>query len=159
MILNGLEAKPLPIYGDGGNIRDWIYVEDHCRGVLAAFQKGRLGEKYNIGGRSERTNLVIVDTLCKNLEKMSPALTNIKLKENMLTHYSDLKQFVKDRPGHDRRYAIDSSKIEQELGWAPTFTFDSGMEATVRWYVKNLDWCKKIQAGKYERERLGLTQK
>ena len=148
MILNALEGKSLPIYGDGGNVRDWIYVEDHCRGVLAALQKGRPGEKYNLGGRSERTNLQIVDALCEILEAERPAARS----------YKELKTFVRDRPGHDRRYAIDDEKARTELGWEPRQSFESGLRATVRWYLQNRAWCEAVQSGKYGRERLGLLK-
>ncbi|HET9229379.1 MAG TPA: dTDP-glucose 4,6-dehydratase, partial [Thermoanaerobaculia bacterium] len=146
MILNAVEGKKLPIYGDGGNVRDWIYVEDHCRGVLAALQKGRPGEKYNLGGRSERTNLQIVDAICEILEEERPG------------SYKDLKTFVPDRPGHDRRYAIDDDKARTELGWEPRQSFESGLKATVRWYLQNRSWCEAVQSGKYDRERLGLLK-
>ena len=153
MVLNAVEGKPLPIYGDGGNVRDWIYVEDHCRGVLAALRQGRPGEKYNLGGRSERTNLQIVDTICDLLERERPAAENPALGGRT---YRDLKTFVADRPGHDRRYAIDDSKARAELGWAPRHDFTTGLAATVRWYLENRAWCEAVQAGKYGRERLGL---
>ncbi len=148
MILNALEGKNLPIYGDGGNVRDWIYVEDHCRGVLAALQKGQPGEKYNLGGRSERTNLQIVDAICELLEAERPSPLC----------YKELKTFVADRPGHDRRYAIDDEKARTELGWEPRQSFESGLRATVRWYVQNRAWCEAVQSGKYDRERLGLLK-
>ncbi|HEX2552047.1 MAG TPA: dTDP-glucose 4,6-dehydratase [Nocardioidaceae bacterium] len=150
MTLNAIEGKPLPIYGDGGNVRDWIYVDDHCRGVLAVLRQGRPGEKYNLGGRSERTNLQIVDTLCDILESERPATGTAS--------YRDLKTFVADRPGHDRRYAIDDTKARTELGWAPRHEFESGLRATVRWYLRNRAWCEAVQAGKYGRERLGLVK-
>src|SRR5688500_17755001 len=119
MILNALEGKPLPIYGDGGNVRDWIYVEDHCRGLLLVLRQGRPGEKYNLGGRSERTNLEMVDALCAALEAERPAAANPALAGRGIARYQDLKTFVRDRPGHDRRYAIDDGKAQAELGWAP----------------------------------------
>jgi dTDP-glucose 4,6-dehydratase len=153
MVLNAVEGEPLPIYGDGGNVRDWIYVEDHCRGVLAALRQGRPGEKYNLGGRSERTNLQIVDAICDLLEQERPAAANPALGGKA---YRDLKTFVADRPGHDRRYAIDDSKARAELGWAPRHDFTTGLAATVRWYLENRSWCAAVQAGKYGRERLGL---
>jgi dTDP-glucose 4,6-dehydratase len=158
MILNALEGRPLPIYGDGGNVRDWIYVEDHCRGVLAALRSGRPGEKYNLGGRSERTNLEIVDTICDLLEAARPAASNPALRAAGAASYRDLKKFVADRPGHDRRYAIDDSKARGELGWAPRHDLTSGLRETVRWYLENRSWCEAVQAGKYDRERLGLLQ-
>jgi dTDP-glucose 4,6-dehydratase len=156
MVLNALEGKPLPIYGDGGNVRDWIYVEDHCRGVLEALRKGRPGEKYNLGGRSERTNLEIVDAICDILESERPVAENPALSEKGVASYRDLKTFVADRPGHDRRYAIDDSKARGELGWTPRYGFEDGLRATVRWYLANRSWCEAVQAGKYGRERLGL---
>jgi len=156
MILNALEGRPLPIYGDGGNVRDWIYVEDHCRGVLAALRQGRPGEKYNLGGRSERTNLEIVHTICDHLERARPAAANPALQEQGIASYRDLKKFVADRPGHDRRYAIDDDKARGELGWAPRHDLTSGLRETVRWYLENRSWCEAVQAGKYDRERLGL---
>jgi len=156
MILNALEGKDLPIYGDGGNVRDWLYVEDHCRGILLVLEKGKPGEKYNIGGRNERTNLEIVGRICALLERYRPAAENPALKKRGVSSYQELKVFVEDRPGHDRRYAIDPGKIESELGWKPDHDLDSGLDATVRWYLENLDWCRDIQSGGYRRERLGL---
>ena len=156
MILNAVEARPLPIYGDGGNVRDWLYVEDHCEGILLALQRGRLGEKYNIGGHNERTNLELVDTLCACLERLLPAASNPALAEAGVDAYASLKHFVTDRPGHDRRYAIDASKIRSELGWRPAHDLESGLEATVRWFLDHRDWCEAVQAGGYRRERLGL---
>ena len=153
MILNAVEGRPLPIYGDGGNVRDWLYVEDHCRGILEVLRHGRPGEKYNLGGRSERTNLEIVDTLCDLLESERPAAANPALAGRS---YRDLRTFVADRPGHDRRYAIDDAKIRGELGWEPRHDFAAGLRATVRWYLANRSWCEAVQAGRYGRERLGL---
>ncbi len=157
MLLNGLDGKPLPIYGDGGNVRDWLFVEDHCAGILLALERGQLGEKYNIGGHNERTNLQIVDRLCAELEKVAPAAANPALQKQGKTSYLDLKTFVSDRPGHDRRYAIDASKIRAELGWKPVHDFESGLAVTVRWYVEHRDWCRTVLEGKYQRERLGLS--
>ena len=158
MILNAVEAKNLPIYGDGGNVRDWLYVEDHCRGILAVLRRGKPGEKYNLGGRSERTNLQVVDTLCDLLENELPAAGNAALRARGCAAYRDLKSFVADRPGHDRRYAIDDAKIRRELAWEPRHDFTAGMRATVRWYLANRPWCAAVQAGNYERERLGLIR-
>jgi dTDP-glucose 4,6-dehydratase len=158
MILNALEGKALPIYGDGANVRDWLYVEDHCRGILAVLRRGKPGEKYNLGGRSERTNLEVVDTICDLVEAEMPAAENPALRARGLASYRDLKTFVADRPGHDRRYAIDESKIRRELGWEPQHDFTAGMRATVRWYLANRAWCAAVQAGTYERERLGLIR-
>jgi dTDP-glucose 4,6-dehydratase len=155
MILNATEGRPLPIYGDGGNVRDWLHVEDHCAGLLLALRKGRLGEKYNIGGGGERTNLEVVDRLCASLDELLPSSGNPALKG--APSYGSLKTMVPDRPGHDRRYAIDASKIRRELGWQPRHSFETGLFETVRWYLEHREWCRQIQAGRYNRERLGLT--
>lgn len=157
MLLNALEGKPLPIYGDGRNIRDWLFVEDHCEGILLVLLKGRVGEKYNIGGRNERTNLEVVDHLCAALEAVWPAAQNPGLVARGLRSYAELKTFVPDRPGHDRRYAIDASKIREELGWTPRHDFHSGLRQTVQWYLAHRDWCEMVQSGRYQRERLGLA--
>jgi dTDP-glucose 4,6-dehydratase len=158
MILNAVEGKSLPIYGDGGNVRDWLYVEDHCEGILLVLRKGAAGAKYNIGGGNERTNLQVVDALCAALDAELPAATNPALATRGLGSYAGLKTFVPDRPGHDRRYAIDASKIRAELGWAPRHAFEAGLRETLRWYLANKPWCKAVQSGKYRRERLGLTR-
>ncbi len=157
MILNAVEGKPLPIYGDGGNVRDWLYVEDHCEGLLAALDRGRPGDKYNLGGDSERTNLQVVEGICSALEELLPAAENPTLRSRDLARYRDLRTFVEDRPGHDRRYAIDASKVRRELGWTPRHGFDTGIRETVRWYLAHRDWCEAVQAGRYGRERLGLA--
>jgi dTDP-glucose 4,6-dehydratase len=157
MILNAVEGKSLPIYGDGGNVRDWLYVGDHCEGILLALRKGAPGGKYNIGGGNERTNLQVVDALCDALEAERPAAKNPALAARGLRSYGELKTFVPDRPGHDRRYAIDASKIRRELGWAPRHAFEAGLRETVRWYLANRVWCEAVQSGKYRRERLGLS--
>jgi dTDP-glucose 4,6-dehydratase len=149
MILNAIEGRPLPIYGDGGNVRDWLHVEDHCAGILLALAKGRAGEKYNVGGGNERTNLDIVDGMCAVLDELRP----------QAAPHGRLKTFVPDRPGHDRRYAIDAAKIRRELGWAPRHTFETGLRETIRWYLDHLDWCEQIQAGRCQRERLGLGER
>jgi dTDP-glucose 4,6-dehydratase len=154
MLLNALDGRRLPVYGDGGNIRDWLHVEDHCAGLLLVLAKGRVGEKYNIGGGNERTNLEIVDRICDAVENLRPAKANPALNG---AGYRDLKMFVPDRPGHDRRYAIDAAKIRRELGWAPRHTFEEGLAATARWYVDHRDWCEQVQAG-YNRERLGKLE-
>ena len=154
MILNALEGRDLPIYGDGSNVRDWIYVEDHCEGILAALANGRPGEKYNFGGAAERSNLEVVDSLCAALEKEVPAAKNEALK---VDSYGDLKRFVTDRPGHDWRYAIDDSKARRELDWAPKHSFEQGLAATVNWYLENRDWCTAVQQANYDRDRLGLA--
>jgi len=156
-LLNAIEGKPLPIYGDGGNIRDWLFVEDHCDGILLVLQRGRVGEKYNIGGLNERTNLELVDRLCAVLEERLPAASNPALVAKGVRSYATLKTFVTDRPGHDRRYAIDATKIRQELGWQPQHGFDAGIRRTVGWYLEHRDWCAAVQAGHYGRERLGLA--
>ena len=155
MLLNALEARPLPIYGDGLNVRDWLHVEDHCAGILRVLAAGVPGEKYNIGGGNERTNLAIIDRLCEVLEQLRPAASNAALAERGLASYEALKTFVPDRPGHDRRYAIDATKIRRDLGWAPRHDFESGLLATARWYLENREWCEQIQAGRYDRQRLG----
>ncbi len=147
MIMNASESKSLPIYGDGSNIRDWLHVEDHCLGILSVLQKGRIGETYCIGGASEKTNMEVIDTLCEILDRKFPERTP----------HSKLKTFVKDRPGHDHRYAIDFSKIKNELDWAPSFSFEEGMEKTVDWYLSHQEWCENVTSGKYQRERLGSS--
>ena len=156
MILTALEGKPLPIYGDGGNVRDWLHVEDHCRAILRVLEAGRPGQSYNVGGRSERTNLQVVDRICALLEELRPAARNPVLAAAGIARYTDLKRFVADRPGHDRRYAIDDTKLRTELAFDPRHDFDGGMRATVHWYLDHLDWCEHVQSGSYRRERLGL---
>lgn len=156
IILNAVEGKPLPIYGDGQNIRDWLHVEDHCTGILLALHQGTIGEKYNIGGGNERTNLEIVNRICATLEDLLPAADNPALKQQGIQDYAALITYVKDRPGHDRRYAIDATKIRTGLGWRPQYDFDRGIAQTIRWYLDNRAWCKTIQTGTYDRERLGL---
>ncbi len=158
VLLNALEGKPLPIYGDGGNVRDWLYVEDHCAGIFLVLQKGPVGEKYHIGGGNERTNLEVVDQICGLLEKIFPAAQNPALVQKGIPCYSALKTFVPDRPGHDRRYALDGSKIRGELGWRPAYSFEEGLERTVRWYLEHREWCRTVTEGKYRRERLGLLK-
>ncbi|HEC15828.1 MAG TPA: dTDP-glucose 4,6-dehydratase [Sedimenticola sp.] len=147
MILNAVAGRPLPIYGDGGNIRDWLYVEDHCRAIWRVLEAGIPGEVYNVGGNSERTNLEVVDRLCAILDELLP--------DSSHRPHARLKTFVTDRPGHDRRYAIDASKIKRELGWEPRETFDSGLRATVQWYLDNPAWCERVMDGSYRGERLG----
>ncbi len=147
MILNALEGKDLPIYGDGMNIRDWLYVEDHCTGIFASLTKGRVGETYNIGGKNEQPNIAIVDTICEQLDQKRP--------RSDAQSYKTQKIFVKDRPGHDRRYAINCAKIESELGWSPQETFATGIEKTINWYLENQEWCENITSNKYQRQRLG----
>ena len=154
MVLNALDGRPLPIYGDGGNVRDWLHVEDHCAGIFRVLAQGRVGGKYNIGGGNERTNLEVVDRICDSLEALRPARSNPALQGRS---YRDLKTNVVDRPGHDRRYAIDATKIRRELGWAPRRAFEEGLAATARWYLEHRDWCEQVQAGRYDRERLGVV--
>ena len=146
IILNALSGKPLPIYGNGSNIRDWLYVEDHADALLLALEKGKIGRSYNIGGENERTNLELVQTLCKILDRLKPKNTGT---------YADLITFVQDRPGHDARYAIDPSRIRDELGWRPSVTVDEGLEKTVQWYLDNEDWWKPLQSRSGVGERLG----
>ncbi|MHB1591080.1 MAG: dTDP-glucose 4,6-dehydratase [Sulfuricella sp.] len=141
IILNALNGKPLPIYGDGLNVRDWLYVGDHCAAIRAVLAGGRLGETYNIGGWNEKTNLDVVNTVCAILDELKPAADS--------KPYASLIAYVKDRPGHDRRYAIDARKIERELGWKPRETFETGIRKTVQWYLGHLDWVEKIASGEY----------
>jgi len=149
MILNAIEGKKLPIYGDGKNVRDWLYVEDHCHAIRTVLAKARPGTEYNIGGNCERTNLEIVHAICETVDRLCPELAHRPCKS--------LIEFVKDRPGHDRRYAIDAGKIKRELGWQPKQDFESGLERTVRWYLDNRWWVDRVTSGKYQRERLGLS--
>ncbi|MBA8903398.1 dTDP-glucose 4,6-dehydratase [Phyllobacterium sp. P30BS-XVII] len=149
VILNALDEKPLPVYGAGANVRDWLFVEDHARALELVVTKGKPGESYNIGGRAERTNLSVVETICDILDSKRPRKGGAR--------YRDLITFVTDRPGHDRRYAIDASKIERELGWKPAETFDTGLERTVQWYLDNKWWWEPIRSGTYAGERLGAV--
>jgi len=158
MILNAVEGEPLPIYGDGSNVRDWIYVEDHCRGLLEVLERGRPGERYNLGGRSELSNVAMVDALCDAIERELPAAANPALAERGVASYRDLKTFVADRPGHDHRYAIDDSKVRREIGWQPAHDVAAGLAATVRWYLDHGDWCEQVQEDNYRRERLGRSE-
>jgi len=155
VMLNALEGKPLPIYGDGKQIRDWLFVEDHCSGILAALSKGQLGETYCIGGRSEMENIQIVHRICSLLDELRPIDENERLKGTEHAKYADLITYVTDRPGHDRRYAINCDRIEEECGWSPSETFDSGIRKTIEWYLENQDWCREIEEKRYARERLG----
>jgi dTDP-glucose 4,6-dehydratase len=157
MTLNALAGRPLPIYGDGSNVRDWLYVEDHCEGLLLILERGTPGQKYNLGGESERSNIQVVDSVCWALEDLYPARSNPALSNGR--GYQDLKTFVPDRPGHDRRYAIDVGKMRRELGWQSRHSFEEGIRNTVSWYLTNREWCEAVQAGRYDRERLGLGQK
>ncbi len=157
MLLNAIEGRDLPIYGDGGNVRDWIYVEDHCEGILAVLERGRPGETYNLGGGNERTNLEIVALLCRLLEDRLPARDNPALRARGIASYAGLQTRVADRPGHDRRYAIDGQKARRELGWTPRHTFEQALAETVAWYLANRAWCATVTGGQYDRERLGLN--
>lgn len=149
-ILNALAGKPLPVYGNGEQVRDWLYVEDHARALLKVVSAGTVGETYNIGGHNEQKNIDVVRELCALLDELAP-----KRRPASIAHYAELITFVRDRPGHDLRYAIDASKIERELGWAPDETFSTGLRKTVQWYLANLDWCTNVQNGSYQGERLG----
>lgn len=158
MILNALEGKDLPIYGDGSNVRDWIFVADHCDGLQTVVEQGDPGEQYNIGAENEKTNLEIIDLILAELERLRPAAENTALGNRGLNDYQQLKSFVTDRPGHDFRYAIDANKIKSELCWQPGVGFDQGMRLTVQWYIDNPDWCRSVLDGTYARERLGLGE-
>ncbi len=150
VINSAIMGKDLPVYGDGMNIRDWLYVEDHCEALRLVLERGKPGQTYNIGGNSEKTNMEIVRTLCRILDELHP-------REDGMS-YEDQITFVKDRPGHDRRYAIDSTKISRELGWKPKNTFNSGIRRTVEWYLENQDWVENVLSGKYRMERLGSSK-
>ena len=149
VILNALDEKPLPIYGNGQQIRDWLFVEDHARALYKVVTEGREGETYNIGGHNEKRNIEVVKTICTILDELKPKADG-QLYESLIT-------FVKDRPGHDLRYAIDAEKIQKELNWCPQETFETGIRKTVEWYLNNLDWCRRVQDGSYQRERLGVN--
>jgi len=149
MILNALEGKPLPVYGDGQNVRDWLFVEDHCLALQSVIESGLPGEVYNIGGNCEQANIAVVESICRTVDRLRPGLPHAPC--------SSLVTFVKDRPGHDRRYAIDAGKICRELRWEPRQDFQSGLELTVRWYLDNSRWVERVTSGVYRRERLGLT--
>ncbi|BBP86050.1 dTDP-glucose 4,6-dehydratase [Pseudomonas sp. Pc102] len=149
MILNALEGKPLPVYGDGLQVRDWLFVEDHARALVEVVTRGVVGETYNIGGHNEQKNIDVVRGICVLLEELAPA------KPQGVSRFEELITHVKDRPGHDLRYAIDAGKIERELGWRPQETFETGLRKTVQWYLDNLEWCRRVQDGSYQRERLG----
>lgn len=143
MILNAVQGRPLPVYGDGGNVRDWLYVEDHCNAICRILERGRIGEVYNIGGNSERTNLEVVRAICAALDKMSPC--------SPVTPHEKLITFVADRPGHDRRYGIDASKLQRRLDWRPMTKFEDGIRATVRWYLENREWVEEVTSGEYRK--------
>ena len=149
VILNALDGKPLPIYGKGDQIRDWLFVEDHARALYQVVTQGVVGETYNIGGHNEKKNLQVVTTICAILDELHPQAN--------MQPYADLITFVQDRPGHDLRYAIDATKIAKELGWVPEETFETGIRKTVLWYLENLEWCRRVQDGSYQRERLGVN--
>ncbi|MBI2602728.1 MAG: dTDP-glucose 4,6-dehydratase [Deltaproteobacteria bacterium] len=147
--LNALEGKKLPVYGDGQNVRDWLYVDDHARALLTVFEKGQSGRTYNVGGNNEKTNLEVVTSICEVLDKLVP--------DERIGPRRKLIEFVQDRPGHDRRYAIDATRLQYELGWSPQENFESGIFKTVAWYVEQQDrWCQRVQDGSYRRERLGI---
>ena len=148
-ILNALEGKPLPVYGKGEQVRDWLYVEDHARALYKVLTEGKVGETYNIGGHNEKQNIDVVYALCALLEELAPN------KPEGVTAYKELVTFVSDRPGHDHRYAIDASKMASELGWQPEETFATGLRKTVQWYLANRQWCQHVQDGSYQRQRLG----
>jgi dTDP-glucose 4,6-dehydratase len=154
-ILNALDARELPIYGDGKNVRDWLHVEDHCAGILAVLDGGRPGEPYNIGASNEQTNLAMVDAICHILEDLRSPSENPAMRHAAKAHYADLKRFVADRPGHDQRYAVDASKLRRELGWAPQHSFHDGLRHTAMWYLAHPEWCHATSAS-YDRQRLGL---
>ena len=147
MILNAIEGKSLPIYGDGKNVRDWLYVEDHCSAIRLVLERGQIGETYNVGGLCERQNIEVVERICDLLDELAPHTDG--------TSHHAQKTYVRDRPGHDRRYAIDCSRLTSELGWKPSESFETGLKKTVGWYLQNREWCEDITSGKYQRERLG----
>jgi dTDP-glucose 4,6-dehydratase len=148
MILTALRGEPLPVYGDGQQIRDWLYVEDHCGAIRTVLERGTPGETYNVGGHNERTNLEVVKTVCALLDELAP--------DSLHAPHESLIIFVTDRPGHDRRYAIDAGKIERDLGWVPEETLETGLEKTVRWYLENREWCEAVLSRGYRGERLGI---
>ena len=155
-MLNALEGRRLPIYGDGKNVRDWLHVEDHCAAIHAVLMNGRPGESYNIGANNEQTNLEIVGLICDVLEELAPAASNPAMKAAGFSAYLDLRHFVPDRPGHDRRYAIDATKVGRDLGWRPARNFRQGLVETATWYLDHKDWYEASRVG-YDRERLGLS--
>ena len=150
VILNALEGKPIPVYGDGSNVRDWLYVDDHARALRLVLEQGKTGETYNIGGHNEKNNLEVVKNICEILDNLTP--------NSPYNPHDSLITFVTDRPGHDARYAIDADKIERELGWTPQETFESGIEKTIKWYLDNREWCQHVLDGTYQGERLGLME-
>jgi dTDP-glucose 4,6-dehydratase len=156
VILNALEGKPLPVYGDGSNVRDWIFVGDHCQALIDVAERGEPGQTYNVGAAEERTTLQMVHAVCDGLDALTPAKD--REATSNLGSYRDLIEFVKDRPGHDLRYAIDAAKIHEEIGWRPAQSFAEGMLRTVKWYLDNQDWCRRIADGGYRRDRQGLER-
>ena len=150
IILNALDGKALPIYGKGNQIRDWLYVEDHAKALYTVVMQGVIGETYNIGGHNEKQNIEVVTTICRILDELQPRPDG-QIYESLITH-------VKDRPGHDLRYAIDATKIQEDLNWIPVETFETGIRKTVEWYLENLEWCRRVQEGSYQRERLGVKR-
>ena len=152
VILNALEGKSLPVYGDGSQVRDWLYVEDHAKALYKVLIQGNMGETYNIGGFNERKNIDVVKTICAILDEV------IEEKPSNISQFEDLITFVEDRPGHDERYAIDASKIESQLGWRPEETFETGIRKTVLWFLGHMQWCQRVQDGSYQRERLGSKE-
>lgn len=169
IILNALNRMPLPVYGNGQNVRDWLYVEDHARALYSVANKGKIGETYNIGGHNEKNNIEVVNTICEVLDELVPLESKEKKNDHKINKiqnsiksirtYKDLITFVDDRPGHDFRYAINASKIQKELSWTPKESFKTGIKKTIEWYLNNLNWCKNIEDKNYQRERLGLLSK
>jgi len=155
-ILNALDGRPLPLYGDGGQIRDWLHVDDHCAGLMSVVRRGCPGGRYNIGGANERSNLDVVNRICDSLEGLLPAASNPALRAAGVASYRTLVTFVTDRPGHDRRYAIDATRVRRELDWTPQIGFEAGLAETVAWYAAHRDWSEAVLAGRYDRQRLGL---
>jgi dTDP-glucose 4,6-dehydratase len=150
MILNALDGKPLPVYGDGGNVRDWIHVEDHCAALMAVWQHGEIGRVYNIGAAEEHTNLEVVRQICREVEQEAPAAQNPRLASAGKSAYTDLITYVPDRPGHDRRYAIDSTLVKRQTGWQPAMDFPAGLRQTVRWYLDHPEWVEHVRSGAYQ---------
>ena len=149
MILNALRGEPLPIYGNGMHTRDWLFVDDHVKALFKVVIDGRVGETYNIGGHNEKTNIEVVKMVCDLLEELKPD------KPTGVSYYRDLIKFVKDRPGHDKRYAINATKIKTELGWTPDETFETGLRKTVQWYLENTEWWERVLSGDYKLQRIG----
>ena len=170
MILNALESKSLPVYGNGQQIRDWLHVEDHARALDKVVTEGEIGETYNIGGHNEKTNIEVVRPICEILDELVPRSGSpqtfgprddegeVKDARDDMGSYKGLITYVADRPGHDQRYAIDASKIQIDLRWVPLATFETGLRKTVQWYLNNLDWCQHVQDGSYQRQRIGVIE-